>query len=272
VSSAKSQDDRAATANISLFGDVLKLSFRDTGKYGGLVASEPLAKVMRDFSVLLTASVLPPKNPAGKKPKDDLQHPEANVLVRVLVYGLISEKDAVGCFLSDHDLFFQHPLPSELDNSVPYLNPHYLLPPGSQMPDLERLSLCDSKNSTPVEVLGDVAKARLMRVFDIAYDPELTIEAKPSQRLRSTLKRYSRHPICLLSGQALTWQQTPAIGVSDDDRNRMRNHQGRKVSHPLGVFHQAQWRPVVSNFSAQLPAASSPFSTVSSPLLAIGIA
>jgi hypothetical protein len=189
VSSAKAQGDGEVAATVSLLGHALKLAFRDSGKYAGLVTCESLARVVREFSVSLTARVLPPKHHAGKKPKNSFQPEEEAVSVRILICGLRSEMDAVGDILSDDDLFFQHPFPSELERSVPYNNPHYLLPPGAEMPDLEQLSLSDPESTRPVEVLGDVAKARLMRVFDLPYDPGVAIDTKPSARLKSTLKR-----------------------------------------------------------------------------------
>lgn len=190
MSSTGSHDGKAAALNVSLFGNVLKLSFQETDQYAGLVACEPLGKVMRDFSVLLTARVLSTERPGGKKAQKSVQSPATKLPVRVILHGLMAEKDAVGSFLSDHDLFFQHPFPSELDSSVPYFNPHYLLRPGSQMPDIGRLSLRGSTDEIPEEVLDDVSKARLMRVFNSAYDPEGSIEAKPSPRLKTTLERW----------------------------------------------------------------------------------
>ncbi len=188
---------------MALLGSVLKMSSQDTRKYAGLITSEPLGQLVRDFSVSLTARILPaergqPRKKSKEMEKQSKQNADPlrmEIPVRVLVHGLMAEKDVVASFLSDHDLFLQHPFPGELDGSVRYFNPHYLLRPGAEMPDLGRLSLlCGSADRTPAEVLDDVAKARLMRVFDLSYDPGESIEAKPSPRLKTALQRYRHHP------------------------------------------------------------------------------
>ena len=198
ISSTESRNDKEAAVAVSLLGNVLKLSYQDTRKYAGLITSEPFAEIMRNFSVLLTARMLPADRQAKKVLTERFKRSEAEVPVRLLICGLMAEKDALGSLLSDHGLFFQHPFQGELDGSVPYINPHYLLRPGSRMPDLDRLSLSGSTDAAPAEVLDDVAKARLMRVFYLAYDLEASIEARPSPRLKSTLKRY-RHYSCYVS-------------------------------------------------------------------------
>ena len=196
VSSSESRNKKATALTVALLGNVLKLSFQDTGKYAGLITSEPLGRLVSDFSVALTARILPTERQSEKRSKKNADSLKVEVPVRVLVHGLMAQKDAVARFLSDHDLFFQHPFQDELHSSVPYFNPHYLLRPGAEMPDLSRLSLlCGFTNRTPAEVLSDVAKAQLMRVFDLAYDPGESITAKPSPRLRTTLQRYRHRPI-----------------------------------------------------------------------------
>jgi hypothetical protein len=158
VSSVEVQDHEEAAVTVSLLGNVLKLSFRDSGKFAGLVTCEPLAKVMREPSVSLMGNMLPPDQKARKKLKDSFQREEATVSLRILVYGLRATMDAVSTILPDHDLFFQHPFPSEQDKSVPYHNPHYLLPPGAQMPELDQSSLSKSENERPTEVLGEAQR------------------------------------------------------------------------------------------------------------------
>lgn len=110
--------------------------------------------------------------------------------VRIVIYGLVAEKKEVGAVLSDAGLYFQHPLPTEYDGKLPYINPHYLLRPGSQMPSLEGLSISGPEGSKVVDLLDDVSKGRLMRIFDMAQGPESPLQITPSPRLKSTLKRY----------------------------------------------------------------------------------
>ncbi|KAH6635023.1 SNF2 family N-terminal domain-containing protein [Chaetomium sp. MPI-SDFR-AT-0129] len=209
VSSMESRNEKMTALTVALLGNALKLSFQGTGKYAGLITSEPLGQLVRDFSVSLTARIHPAERQPGKKSKkvENKNRSKTNVdslgvevPVRVVVHGLMTEKDVVARFLSDHDLFFQHPFQGELDGSVPYFNPHYLLRPGAEMPDLGRLSLlCGSTNRTPAKVLDDVSKARLMRVFDLAYDPGESMTAKPSPRLKTTLKRHQLSALAMMT-------------------------------------------------------------------------
>ncbi len=212
MSSTDSRNERATALTVALLGNVLKLSFQDTGKYAGLITSEPLGRLVSDFSVSLTARILPAERQLERRSKNNEKKAKGiesgskkntdslDAPVRVLVHGLMAEKDVVARFLSDHDLFFQHPFQDELDSSVPYFNPHYLLRPGAEMPDIGRLSLLSgSTDRTPVEALSDVAKAQLMRVFDVAYDPGESITAKPSLRLKTALQRYRHCSYCCVN-------------------------------------------------------------------------
>jgi len=197
ISSARKQDGDDHVFTVSPYGDILKLSYKNTRKYAGIINSEPLAKLIRDFSIYIKAYIHPPSKVASKSgPKQsssNLSNPNGEVSVRLLVYGLISEKHDAGNLMSDNDLFFQHPLATEVSgemSSIPYFNPHFLIRPGSQMPDLAQLSLSGSSDTPPAEILDDVSKARLMAVFDLANGSKTWIDVKPSPRLKSSLKMY----------------------------------------------------------------------------------
>lgn len=184
---------------MSPHGGILKLSFKSSGNYAGIVNSEPLARLLRDFSIQTAAKFqFPDKNskrPTAKKDVTRFKPADSSLQLRVrlVICGLMSEKDAVSELMSDNDLFFQHPLPIEL-SSLPYSNPHFLVRPGSQMPDLAQLSVtAGSSDVLPAETIDDVSKARLMRVFDLASDPMGFIDVKPSPRLKSPLKRCVTH-------------------------------------------------------------------------------
>ncbi|KAM7189881.1 SNF2 family N-terminal domain containing protein [Rhypophila sp. PSN 637] len=206
LSSAQQQkEDRDTALVVSPCGSILKLSFKNTGKYAGIINSEPLARLLQAFSVQITATMQRPAKPAAKphagsrkaETRSANSRSNSERPVRLVVCGLTAEKDAVRDLMSENELFFQHPLPVEVTSLVSglrYFNPHLLVRPGSQMPDLASLSLSASSDVSPADVLDDVSKARLMRVFDMGSDPTATVEVKPSPRLKTALKSY-RHRI-----------------------------------------------------------------------------
>ena len=103
----------------------------------------------------------------------------------------MADQNGVGNTLGDSGLYLQHPSAVEYDRLVPYHNPHYLLRPGSQMPELDALSLGDSGEATKQTLLQESAKGRFMRLFDETGDSGVhsgKVEVEPSPRLRSTLK------------------------------------------------------------------------------------
>ena len=131
----------------------------------------------------------PPPNKASSKQKA-LGSRECSV--RIVIYGLEKEKLNVGRLLSEANIFLQHPSAAECRNGIKYCNPHYLLRPGSTMPQLGNLSLSDDpESSLKHDELDEVDMARLLRIFDCADidGSRVSTAAKPSPRLRSTLMR-----------------------------------------------------------------------------------
>ncbi|KAK4215195.1 hypothetical protein QBC37DRAFT_282203 [Rhypophila decipiens] len=209
LSSAQQQtEDSDTSLVVSPCGSILKLSFKNTGKYAGIINSEPLARLLLGFPVQITATMHRPIKPAAKpgsrkvETKSAMSKSNSERPVRLVVCGLMAEKDAVRDLMSENELFFQHPLPVEVTSSIlglRYFNPHLLVRPGSQMPDLASLSLTASSDVSPADVLDDVSKARLMRVFDLASDPTAAVEVKPSPRLKPALKRHQLSALAMMT-------------------------------------------------------------------------
>lgn len=112
------------------------------------------------------------------------------VLLRVVVYGILSEKASLGAMLSRKEIFLQHPFVGECDLSILYENPHFIVRPGRAVPKLKDLAITpkwkvdDASN-------GGFAKAgrsQLLKVFEhaVRIDPESAV--RPSNRLKSKLK------------------------------------------------------------------------------------
>lgn len=185
--------------SIAAFGDTLKLSFQDSNKYAGVLNSPGLGVLLEDRRIQLNATLMAPhdkKNQVSKKTKNQKICSPRECPVRIIVYGLASERVAVGSLLSGAGLYLQHPSPYEYDSHVEYINPHYLLRPGSQMPDLEELSINSASGAqTPSETLDEVNKSRFIHIFDLANEVVGPLTVKPSHRLRSILQEYESSSI-----------------------------------------------------------------------------
>ena len=189
-----SSEMKQAPVSIAAYGDMLKLSFQDSNKYAGLINSSALRVLLTDWSIQFNAVLIAThckQDSVSKKTKVHKPTLSRDCPVRIIVYGLASERFAVGNLLSDDGLYLQHPSISEYDRNVEYLNPHYLLRPGAQMPNLEHLSINpDSGVEKPSESLDEVNKSRFIRIFDLAHEVGGPLTVQPSHRLRSTPQEY----------------------------------------------------------------------------------
>ena len=189
-----SSEMKQAPVNFAVYGDMLKLSFQDSNKYAGLITSSALLTLSKDRCIQLNAMLMAPhrkQNPVSKKTKAHKTASSQECPVRIVVYGQASGRFAIGNLLSDDGLYLQHPSLSEYDSNVKYINPHYLLRPGAQMPDLEQLSInSDSEIGKSSKSLDEVDKSRFIRIFDLANQVGGPLTVQPSHRLRSTLQEY----------------------------------------------------------------------------------
>ena len=193
MSSFKSSSE--VPVSIAAYGDMLKLSFQDSNKHAGLIDCPALSTLLRDWCIQLNATLLAlPHDKQNQVSKGKKSHKTCIPLerfVRILVYGLASEKVAVGNLLSDAGLCLQHPSPNEYNRDVKYINPHYLLRPGSHMPELEQLLINSSSGAQkPSDCLDEASKSRFMRIFDLANEVVSSVTVEPSLRLRATLQEY----------------------------------------------------------------------------------
>ncbi|KAG2026680.1 hypothetical protein GB937_001466 [Aspergillus fischeri] len=174
----------SARVNIEPFGDVLKLSFRDSGKYAGLVSMAVLVTLLEQHTIKLAGTLF-----AANDPKDANSRPGA--VIRIILYGREDEKEAVGACLSEASVYLQHPRDTEYDHRMPYVNPHFLVRPGSEMPKLEDLVLSDDEeHPQSSEMLTMEQKSEIMRIFDSTNIVNGPYQARSSSRLASTLKEH----------------------------------------------------------------------------------
>jgi hypothetical protein len=164
---------------MKISGDNLECYIGNRATYLGFIECSLLVQLVQTFSVTLTATVEVAE--PRKKATTIRELP-----VSMVVYGYLKDRKTVGALLADKDLALQHP--RDYDNSVEYNNPHYLVRPGSRMPNIN----CNPSSSLtkPVknEVLDECEKSRLLRAFDSANGLGLHCRISPSPRLRSILK------------------------------------------------------------------------------------
>jgi hypothetical protein len=172
--------------------DILMLYFQDSNKYAGLVELPTLCTLLDKFTVEFRATLIasPSKPSPARVKKTRIRFASHECSVRIIVYGLKSEKSAVSELLSNATLYLQHPSATECETGVEYCNPHYLVRPGCQLPVLEELSMSsNTRNTKTSEMLDEVQKGRLLRAFDSTDDFGVASQITASQRLRSTLKQ-----------------------------------------------------------------------------------
>ncbi|KAL9096861.1 MAG: hypothetical protein Q9165_000825 [Trypethelium subeluteriae] len=189
-----SQGSAYIPVNAHRFGDMIKLSFQDSKKYAGIITLPILGEILQEFNVKFAATLVTFVSQLGKsrskKSMRNSQKPQSRS-ARIVVHGTQCEKSAVGNMLSDAGIYLQQPTAAECDRSMAYANPHYLIRPGSQMPDLEGFSSSTDDRSIPVpEKLNELEKGRLMRIFDFANADNLRPHITPSRRLSSCLKEW----------------------------------------------------------------------------------
>lgn len=184
------QGTNTAPVKIKPCGDILKLYIQDSNKYAGLVLLPALCTLLDKFLVKLSATLITsPSKPSPTTPRTNKNRFVSHgCSVRIVVYGLKSEKAAVGELLSNAALYFQHPSATECETDIEYCNPHYLVRPGCQFPVLEDLSISsNTRVNTAPGVLDEVEKGKLLQLFDSTGDFGVALQITASQRLRSTL-------------------------------------------------------------------------------------
>lgn len=175
---------------IAAWGSSLKISIQDTGKYAGIITNTALVRLLKEFSVTLTATLIPPmteRKTFSRSTNLGINLPQ-KCTIRIVVNGLMVNCEAIGEIIGDSGLCFQHPSATEYEPRVAYHNPHYLLRPGSEMPQLEELSLGDSSEAVEKSSLDESNKGLIMKLFDEASNFCMEASMEPSPRLRSTLK------------------------------------------------------------------------------------
>lgn len=144
-----------------------------------------IRRLQEKITIRLTANI------ALSETRRPSQYPRATL--RIIIYGSMRDKDFVAKFLSDNDVYLQHPFISECDPGIPYFNPQYFVCPGGSMPALEQLSISrrggrPGGDTRKHDSLTEVEQGRLLQIFETAHDPDARFSIRPSSRLQSVLK------------------------------------------------------------------------------------
>ncbi|KAK9423111.1 hypothetical protein SUNI508_04405 [Seiridium unicorne] len=225
-SSLKSESHpKRSSVTIKYSGDIMKLYSKETDTYEGILIIPALCKLVRAFQVHLEATLilangsLSSTGKSRKKPHQSRPSTEEHS-VRVVVYGVGSEKAEVGRFLSNADLHLQHPLATECDCQAEYDNPHYLVRPGASMPHLEDLSLDEADQGTKDQadnVMEETMKSRVLHVFDLADAHQYSTVIEPSPKLQSPLMEHQLKALAMMvskESEIVENPEFPSIWVS----------------------------------------------------------
>ncbi|KAL7930066.1 SNF2 family N-terminal domain-containing protein [Trichoderma chlorosporum] len=226
----------------------IMLYCQDTQKYAGIIKDAALTKILREFTIRADAALIIStqlKKKTSKKSSMNIRSP-ITCFVRIVLYGIASDKNAVGIILGDAGLYFQHPSPSEYDSSMQYCNPHYLLRPGSRMPTLEDDSGARYSRHVESDKLNESNKGRFMKLFDEASDNNLKANIEQSGRLRSKLKEHQIAALawlteiearCIRDGSQSLWEPIIAATPTKEYRHKITgNRRANPELAPGGVL------------------------------------
>ncbi|KAG9494756.1 hypothetical protein J7337_013895 [Fusarium musae] len=209
-------------------GRLLRVREESSNRRIAVVVSNALFRLVNEFAVTLTANICGKKPPivyTSKKKGQTVSEIDGIKFcsLRIVVYGFLLQKDEISAILAQDELFLQHPGKTEFDKKVKYFNPHYLLPPGQNMPDVEKLTTyacCPRWSSHFRELqtsMPEHEQSQILQIFNTTYQPisDLkTIETSP--RLATRLKRHQVEALVMMiekEAGAYENAQFPAIWV-----------------------------------------------------------
>ncbi|KUJ17015.1 uncharacterized protein LY89DRAFT_616746 [Mollisia scopiformis] len=183
--------------NLKPFGGIFMLQSQNSGAHVGILSNSGLVNALRQLRLKLDATVriseIKGIRESGKPKMKKFAPATAarEYSIRIILYGLRDDKVAMGSLLSDAGFFLQHPYATEIISEVQYDNPHYLLRPGAEMPELEHLHLdIVDHSSAQTEPGNEISKSRFLKIFETAGADWGTVTAPNmslSPRLRSPL-------------------------------------------------------------------------------------
>ncbi|KAF4337212.1 Helicase C-terminal [Fusarium beomiforme] len=194
ISAAKlEQDNSHVPVELRFSGNAISLYVEGSGKYAGRLESKGITDLMQTYQVTLVTTLSCPS--VNKKSTDAIQ---TSKTLHIVVYGFLKDMNGIGDSLEESDLFLQHP--TEYDNRLEYLNPQYLLRPGSSIPradDCIFQALPDRQSSDAV--LEEKSKSQVHQVFDSASGPSFFFQVQQSLRLRTSLQEHQQKALAMMA-------------------------------------------------------------------------
>ncbi|KIM95726.1 hypothetical protein OIDMADRAFT_171182 [Oidiodendron maius Zn] len=195
-----------APVQISFYDNLMVLQYEGRGGRAGFLVSQVLSRLVRECSVNLVGTV----GTQNGRRSDSMSISDGNArsirlrTLRVIVHGLLSEKDIVADILDEGNLFLQRPDEFEYDRRVRYFNPMYLLRPGEDMPRIGGSSTIVGRGNTVASIdeahLDEVDRSRVLKIFDQASGAGAKglSEVKQSTRIISTLKDHQLEALAMM--------------------------------------------------------------------------
>ncbi|KAI0198371.1 SNF2 family N-terminal domain-containing protein [Astrocystis sublimbata] len=241
---------QAAPVQISLIDDMLSFQYEGTDERAGFLLSETLARLLRECSVTLAATIGKPSTRCDSKSAFKYKSIQ-NRPLSLLVYGLRYETETVTKILDSGGLFLQRPGLSGYDRRVEYFNPMYLIRPGEKMPRIMEPSGQGHSDSSAVETTADtheheVVTSLASQIFDEAngLNVRTSRNLKQSPRLISHLKEHQMTALSMMlereEGSADGKGLFPSLWESsiEDDKEKYRHVvTGAVQSLPLPALH-----------------------------------
>ncbi|KAH7148333.1 SNF2 family N-terminal domain-containing protein [Dactylonectria macrodidyma] len=189
---------------------LLRVYLKDSSERIAVTISDALFRLVNEFAVTLTATACGRRQRAfdGREAAERAVAKIDGIKVcclRIICYGFLQQRYDVADILAKGDLFLQHPGPAEFDRAVKYMNPQYLLPPGEDIPDIEKLSIYTccarqgARSGESRDALGEHEQSQIFKIFNTTYQgggAMATIE--PSPRLVTNLKRHQIEALVMM--------------------------------------------------------------------------
>ncbi|KAF8538868.1 SNF2 family N-terminal domain-containing protein [Trichophaea hybrida] len=115
--------------------------------------------------------------------------------VYILVYGFRKDLEEIGDFLSQNELFLQHP--SFFDPAVHYDNPHYLLSPGKEIEIPDQAHLGSQGQAGERKSTSNVVN-EISDIFETAGGPTHYSEVRVSAHLKTELKCHQKKALAMM--------------------------------------------------------------------------
>ncbi|KAH8704110.1 SNF2 family N-terminal domain-containing protein [Talaromyces proteolyticus] len=195
-------------ARLRFEGKVVCISLNTAQDTVAILVSETLSRLVHEFAVTMNATLCGKKQKTkhdSKKQKDQYNTDPRFLSVRIILYGLLQQQDAIADTLAGGGLFLQHPGETEFNRNVKYVNPQYLLGPGQELPPIEELSVSTccaphgQRSAKVSDVLNESEVNKVQKIFDTATSlDELIPMIKPSSRLVTQLKRHQIEALVMM--------------------------------------------------------------------------